>query len=87
MKKSIIIFAACALIAGPAAAQSIAEKTGINEVLGITPSTADFVKEAATSDMFEIEFGASLRRKRLPMKRPKTSPIRWSPITRRRLRS
>ena len=56
MKKSIIIFAACALIAGPAAAQSIGEKTGINEVLGITPSTADFVKEAATSDMFEIEF-------------------------------
>jgi putative membrane protein len=55
MKKSIIIIAACALIAGPAAAQSIGEKTGINEVLGITPSTADFVKEAATSDMFEIE--------------------------------
>ena len=55
MKKSIIIIAACALIAGPAAAQSIGEKTGINEVLGITPSTADFVKEAATSDMFELE--------------------------------
>ncbi len=58
MKKSIIIMAACALIAGPAAGQSIGEKTGINEVLGITPSTKDFVKEAATSDMFEMDFSA-----------------------------
>ena len=55
MKKSIILIAACALIAGPAAAQSFGERTGINEVLGITPSTADFVKEAASSDMFEIQ--------------------------------
>ncbi len=55
MRKSIIILAACALIAGPAAAQSIGERTGINELLGITPSTPDFVKEAAISDMFEIE--------------------------------
>ena len=50
--------AACALITGPAVAQSIGEKTGINEVLGITPSTADFVKEAATSDMFELDSSA-----------------------------
>ncbi len=55
MRKSIIILAACALIAGPAAAQSIGERTGINELLGITPSTPDFVKEAAIGDMFEIE--------------------------------
>lgn len=27
---------------------------GINSVLGISPSTADFVKEVAVSDMFEI---------------------------------
>jgi putative membrane protein len=55
MKKSIIIIAACALMAGPAAAQSVGEKTGINAVLGITPSTPDFVKEVAISDLFEIE--------------------------------
>ncbi len=55
MKKSIIIIAACAVLAGPAVAQSIGEKTGINAVLGISPSTPDFVKEAAISDMFEIE--------------------------------
>jgi putative membrane protein len=43
------------LLATPALAQSVGEKTGINSTLGITPTTADFVKEAATSDMFEIQ--------------------------------
>ncbi len=31
------------------------EKTGVNSALGIAPKTEDFIKEAATSDMFEIE--------------------------------
>jgi len=35
-------------------AQSVGEKTGVNSALGIAPTTADFVKEAATSDMLEI---------------------------------
>ncbi len=43
------------LLASPAFAQSAGEKTGVNSVLGIAPSTADFVKEAASSDMFEIQ--------------------------------
>jgi putative membrane protein len=43
------------LLSSSALAQSLGEKTGVNSVLGITPSTADFVKEAATGDMFEIE--------------------------------
>jgi putative membrane protein len=43
------------LLATPALAQSVGEKTGVNSTLGITPTTADFVKEAATSDMFEIQ--------------------------------
>ena len=38
----------------PAFAQSATESTGVNTLLGIAPKTADFVKEAATSDMFEI---------------------------------
>jgi putative membrane protein len=38
-------------------AQSIGEKTGINAALGITPATEDFVKQAAISDMFEIQSG------------------------------
>jgi putative membrane protein len=54
MKRSIIIIA-CLLLAGPALAQSAGEKTGVNSALGISPSTADFVKEVAISDMFEIE--------------------------------
>ena len=46
---------ALALLATPAMAQSIGEKTGVNSTLGITPATEDFVKEAAISDMFEIQ--------------------------------
>ncbi len=42
------------LIAVPAFAQSMGEKTGANALLGVTPSTQDFVTEAATSDMLEI---------------------------------
>ena len=46
---------ALVLLATPTLAQSIGEKTGMNSTLGISPTTADFVKEAATSDMFEIQ--------------------------------
>ena len=54
-KKRSLIVLGCLLIAGPALAQSVGEKTGVNSTLGISPSTADFVKEVAISDMFEIE--------------------------------
>ena len=54
MKRSIIALG-CILLAGPALAQSVGEKTGVNSTLGIAPTTADFVKEVAISDMFEIE--------------------------------
>jgi putative membrane protein len=54
MKRSLIAFG-CLLIAGPALAQSVGEKTGVNSTLGIAPTTADFVKEVAISDMFEIQ--------------------------------
>src|SRR3984885_1665106 len=46
---------ALVLLSTPALAQSIGEKTGVNSALGVAPTTADFVKEAATSDMFEIQ--------------------------------
>jgi putative membrane protein len=42
-------------IATAAFAQSAGEKTGINSTLGIAPTTADFVKEAAMSDLLEID--------------------------------
>ena len=54
MKKYGAVFA-CLLFATPALAQSTAEKTGINSVTGVSPSTPDFVSEAAMSDMFEIQ--------------------------------
>ena len=54
MKRTIIAFG-CLLLAGPALAQSVGEKSGVNSTLGISPTTADFVKEVAVSDMFEIQ--------------------------------
>jgi putative membrane protein len=55
MMKCSLIALGCLLLAGPALAQSVGEKTGVNSTLGISPTTADFVKEVATSDMFELE--------------------------------
>jgi putative membrane protein len=53
--KRLIIALGCILLASPALAQSAGEKTGVNSALGISPTTADFVKEVAISDMFEIQ--------------------------------
>jgi len=38
-------------------AQSVGEKTGVNQIAGISPTTSDFVTKAAMSDMFEIKAG------------------------------
>jgi putative membrane protein len=55
MKRTILTLAAATLLISTSAfAQSVGEKTGVNSTLGISPTTADFVKEAATSDMTEI---------------------------------
>jgi putative membrane protein len=56
MKTFLVTVAAVAILAGaPVLAQSVGEKTGVNSALDISPTTADFVKEAATSDMLEIQ--------------------------------
>jgi putative membrane protein len=55
MKRIGLIVAGCALLAGSAFAETVAEKTGVNSTLGISPTTNDFVNEAAISDMFEIQ--------------------------------
>jgi len=48
MKPSLVFVAAVSLLVSSAVlAQSVGEKTGVNSTLGISPSTADFVKEAA----------------------------------------
>lgn len=53
--KRILLLGACLVFVGPVFGQSVGEKTGVNSVLGIAPKTSDFVNEAATSDMFEIQ--------------------------------
>jgi putative membrane protein len=55
MKTLATLAAAAVLLSSAAFAQSVGEKTGVNSTLGISPTTADFVKEAAISDMLEIE--------------------------------
>jgi len=55
VKKPILALAACLALAGPAYAQSIGEKTGINSALGVSLSTPDFIKQVAIGDMFEID--------------------------------
>jgi len=54
MKISFVLVG-CLILSSPALAQSAAEKTGVNSALGVSPNTADFVKEVAVSDMFEIQ--------------------------------
>src|SRR4051794_9494076 len=51
----LLLVVTCSLLAAPAYAETVAEKTGINSTLGIAPTTRDFVQEAAISDMFEIQ--------------------------------
>jgi putative membrane protein len=56
MKRILIAAALLATAtATPSFAQSAGEKTGVNSALGIAPKTEDFIKEAAMSDMLEIE--------------------------------
>jgi putative membrane protein len=55
MKRTMTFIALSTLLLSTAAsAQSAAEKTGVNSTLGIAPKTEDFIKEAAMSDMLEI---------------------------------
>lgn len=53
--RRIALIVTAVLLTAPAFAQSVGEKTGVNSTLGIGPSTADFVKEVAISDMFELQ--------------------------------
>jgi putative membrane protein len=55
MRKIVIALTLLADFTVPALAQSVGEKTGVNSVLGIAPKTEDFIKEAAMSDLTEIE--------------------------------
>ena len=61
--KKYVFLAACSLLAMPAFAETVGEKTGINSTLGIAPTTKDFVQEAAAGDMFEIQSSKLASRK------------------------
>ena len=47
--------ALCLLFASPAMAESVSEKTGVNSLLGVAPTTQDFVTQVAISDLFEVQ--------------------------------
>ncbi|MEE7448720.1 DUF305 domain-containing protein [Methylobacterium radiotolerans] len=53
--KNLTVIAMCLIFTGPALAESVSEKTGLNSLVGASPNTQDFVAEAAISDMFEIQ--------------------------------
>jgi putative membrane protein len=53
--KAYAALSAILLIASPAVGQSVGERSGVNSTLAAAPTTADFVKEVASSDMFEIQ--------------------------------
>jgi putative membrane protein len=55
MKVCVLALAAVSLLAVPAFAQSVGEKTGINAMTGSAPKTEDFIKMVAISDLFEVE--------------------------------
>src|ERR1700755_1620389 len=56
MKRSLALVALSVTFLSTAAyAQSVGEKTGVNSTLGIAPKIEDFIKEAAMSDMLEID--------------------------------
>ncbi len=60
--RSLAIVTACLMLSSSVFAQSvgdkakdIGEKTGVNSVIGVSPTTAAFVTKAAVSDLFEIQ--------------------------------
>src|SRR6201988_5103765 len=55
MKTTMLALALTGFLTSTALAQSVGEQTGVNSALGIAPKTEDFIKEAATSDMLEID--------------------------------
>ena len=53
--KAVVFTTAFLMSVTTAFAQSATESSGINSALGVAPSTEDFVTQASTSDLFEIE--------------------------------
>lgn len=62
--KNLTVIAMCLIFTGPALAESVPEKTGLNSLVGASPNTQDFVAEAAISDMFEIQSSKLVQEKK-----------------------
>lgn len=56
MNKIAFVLACLACVA-PASAQSLGERTGVSAMIGIAPSTTDFITQATIGDMFGVEAG------------------------------
>ena len=67
-KTMIVALALASAFTTAAFAQSVGEKTGVNSALGIGPKTDDFIKEAATRDMLEIQAAKIAQKKATPTK-------------------
>lgn len=53
--RHLTAFAVLLTLSGPVTAESLSEKTGVNTMLGVAPSTQDFVTQAANGGLFEVE--------------------------------
>jgi putative membrane protein len=60
--RRLIIVSTCLMLSSSVLAQSVSdkandlgEKTGVNSVIGVSPTTAAFITNAAVSDLFEIK--------------------------------
>ena len=73
MHKILATAAVALCVATPVVAQSVPEKTGVNSTLGISPSTRDFVTEAANGDMLEIELSKLVAARATARTRPSPS--------------
>ena len=45
----LVLVTTCSMLALPASAATVGEKTGVNSALGLAPTTKDFVDEAVWS--------------------------------------
>jgi putative membrane protein len=63
MKRNLIAFAMLLFLTSPVLSQGLGERGGVNALSGKAPSTADFVKLVAISDLFEIQSGKLAEKK------------------------
>jgi putative membrane protein len=63
--KKLVTIAVCLAFAGPALAETVSEKTGLNSLVGASSNTQDFITEAAISDIFETQSSKLVQEKKI----------------------